>query len=101
MKNSSTRYIPYIILFSAVIFASFALFGNDSYSDLVLLRERLKAQSEHTSVLRSTVSDLRNQVHGFQDDNRFLERVARDDLGLVREDEILFVFEDEESELRQ
>jgi len=86
---------PYIVLFFAVIFALFALFGNDSYSELTQLRERLAAQTEYSSGLQKNVNELRRSISGLKRDDRHLETVARDELGLVRDDEIIFIFDDE------
>ena len=42
--------------------------------------------------LRRDVGQLRREVQGLRTDPAAIERIARDELGMVREDELLFQF---------
>jgi len=86
----------YIVLFFAVIFALFAMFGNDSYSNLSRLRDRHVAQTEYTAEIQNKVQQLQKKITGIQSDDRYLERYARDELGLAGDQELIFIFDDEQ-----
>ena len=90
MKPNTTL----IILGLAVVTALVSLLGDESYGNLVALRESLTRQAAKNEELGERVEDLRREIHGLQKDDRALEKAARNELGMARSDEIVFVFED-------
>ena len=55
-------------------------------ADLARLRQKVEAQRQENA-------RLREEAAGLREDPRAIERVARDELGWVREGEIVFQFE--------
>lgn len=84
---------PGIILFCALIAALFSLFGDDSYGRMRSLEKSLVAQQEKNGELHAHVSDLKREVYGLQHDDRILEKAARNELGMARPDEMVFIFD--------
>ncbi len=91
------RYTPYLIFSLAVLIAGIALFGNNSYRELQQLKESLLEQTEETSALKEKIVGLRKEVNGLQADDRMLEKTARNELALARDNELVFLFPDEPS----
>lgn len=90
MKANTT----FILLALALISAAVSLFGDESYRNLHSLRDNLGRQHEKNTELSKQVSSLRREVYGLQHDDRVLEKAARNELGMSRPDELIFVFGD-------
>lgn len=56
------------------------------------LRDELHEVVRHNERLREEVRQLDGQVQALRRDERAIERIARDELGMVRADEIVFQF---------
>ncbi len=56
------------------------------------LEHELADVTGENEMLRRSVSDLRGEVKRLRDDPAAVERIARDELGLVRKSEIVFQF---------
>lgn len=84
---------PGILLFCALVAALFSLFGDDSYGRMQSLERSLSAQQQKNEELRTHVSDLKRDVYGLQHDDRILEKAARNELGMARPDEMIFIFD--------
>lgn len=72
-----------------------ALFGEKGVVKIVQLRLQRDRILSDVSQLRNENKRLREEVRRLREDPRYLESVARRDLGLIKENEILFIFEDE------
>lgn len=84
---------PTLLVLLAVAIGTLTIVGDDSYSKYVSLQRSLAVQVDKNSELESRVSELRRKVTGLQSDPRELERAARDELGMARPDELIFVFD--------
>lgn len=56
------------------------------------LRAELQQVEQANERMRREVRDLQRSVQRLRDDPATLERIARDELGMLREDEIMFQF---------
>ena len=84
---------PGIILICALVAALFSLFGDDSYGRMQGLQRSLMAQQQKNSELRETVGNLKQEVYGLQHSDRVLEKAARNELGLAKQNEMVFIFD--------
>lgn len=87
------RFPPYLVLLGALAVAALALFGDDSISRLRSLRAGVDAQQRVNRELGAKVDSLDSEVRSLQRDPRALERAARNELGLARPDEAIFLFD--------
>lgn len=87
------EYAPLTVLVLALITVVFSVFGDDSMSRLHNLRASITAQEQENSVLRGKVSQLRGDVISLREDPRALEKAARNELGLSRPNEEIYIFE--------
>jgi len=84
---------PGIVLLCALVAALFSLFGDDSYGRMQSLEKSLSAQQQKNGQLNARVSELNREVYGLQHDDRILEKAARNELGMARPDEMIFIFD--------
>jgi len=91
------QWVPLILIGCALMTALFALFGDDSFSHLQAMRQSLTQQVQRNADLRDEVGALRREVLGLQSDPRALEKAARNELGMARPNEKIFIFEERQS----
>ncbi len=88
------RALPLGILATAVVAVPVMIFSSSGLNRLSSLRaERTRADQE-ISRLTQQISELRAEVKHIKSDPAAVERVARDELGLVRQTEVVFQFKD-------
>lgn len=86
-------FTPGVILALAVSILFFCFFGDGSYAKLLTLRQSLQVQRLDNAATAQHVQSLRRKIYGLQQDNRVLEKTARNELGMARADELIFFFE--------
>jgi len=91
-------FVPVVLLVLAAFAVLFTIFGGESYSQLVSSQRALAIQKESNAELRDKVDGLRHEVSGLQSSPRAIEKAARNELVLSRPNEMIFIFEDEQSE---
>lgn len=87
---------PIIIVIFAVFTVVFSFLGDSSYTRLSALKKSLVSEEEENRVLKARVVDLRRNVRALRDDDRELEKAARNELGLARPNEQIFIFDKKE-----
>ncbi len=86
------RYLPFLPLALALIGAPALLFRNDGFPRMRALKSDLEHTREENENLEREVRRLRAEVISLRDTPAAIERIARDELGFVRRDEIVFQF---------
>ena len=87
------RYLPLAILVVAAVGAPTLIFSSEGLPRLRSLeRERDQVQRENDEQRRQ-IAFLRGEVAHLKDKPAAVERLARDELGLVRKNEVVFQFE--------
>jgi len=86
-------YAPYLVLLGALFIGALSLFGDNNFSKLRKLETSLEQQKKSNTKWREEVTDLRHEVHGLQTDARAIEKAARNELGMARPNEKVFIFE--------
>jgi len=90
-----TKVFPSFLLLLAVTLVLLSVFGGSSYSRFAFLKENLSFARKKNAELSSQVEELGNKVYALKHDPRALEIAARNELGLARPNEMIFIFEDE------
>lgn len=88
-----SKWTPWVLLGSAILVTVFALFGDNSYAKLRMLRKTLAAQEGKNHELTVQVHDLNREVADLQAGGRALEKAVRNELGMARPNEEIFIFE--------
>jgi len=86
------RALPVAILVVAVVAVPVMMFSPAGLNRLTSLREERARTDTEISRLSQQISDLRAEVKRIKEDPAAVERVARDELGLVRQTEVVFQF---------
>ena len=69
-----------------------ALFGDQGVLQIVSLRKELTRLAERNRTLTERNSDLRREIELLKNDSWASERIAREQLGLIRADERVYRF---------
>jgi cell division protein FtsB len=76
----------------AVIAVPVLVFEPDGLPRLEALEKELEGVRTENAALRSDVARLRLEVKALREDPLAVERIARDELGMVRKSEVVFQF---------
>lgn len=92
----SGRLVFLITLVISSIALAFALFRPGGVLEVYQLSGRIEAAKEEIEALRGENARLREEIQALREDPRTLERIAREELGLVRPGEKVYEFIGEE-----
>lgn len=73
----------------------FALFGDRGVIHLFQLNHQKTLLLEEVATVEQQNDDLRTKINALRTDRSTIERIARTELGMVREDELVFQFASE------
>ena len=97
MSNSTEvlveRVLPLGILCLALVVVPFMIFSPRGLARLERLKQERGLADEEISKLSQEIRELRAEVRELDHNPAAVERVARDELGLVRQTEVVFQFE--------
>jgi cell division protein FtsB len=88
------RVLPLAVLLLAVLSVPIMIFSRDGLARLEHLEQEKLRSSEEVSRISAEIRELRTKVQQIQKDPAMVEAVARDELGLVRKTEVVFLFRD-------
>lgn len=86
------RLLPLLVLAVAVVSVPVMIFSPDGLARLRALEEEKRKADEEIARLSAQIQEYRVQVRRIKEDPAFVERAARDELGLVRQTEVVFQF---------
>ena len=86
------RILPIAILAMAVVGAPAMMLAPEGLPRLRSLSKELSHVRSENAELRQQIRHLRGRVQHLRDDPAAVERIARDELGLVRTSEVVFQF---------
>ncbi|HZU84784.1 MAG TPA: septum formation initiator family protein [Polyangiaceae bacterium] len=89
---SLERTLPIVMLSLALLTVPVLVLAPEGLPHLRALRKEVEGVKAENDELRRDVSRLRVEVRRLRDDPAAVERIARDELGLVRHNEIVFQF---------
>ena len=88
------RALPIAILAVAIVSVPVMVFSASGLDRLNALRHERRRADEEISRLSQQIRELRAEVKRIKEDPAAVEQVARDELGLVRQTEVVFQFKD-------
>jgi cell division protein FtsB len=86
------RILPIAMLVVALVGVPVLVFSPQGLPRLRGLEKELAGVDEENADLRREIEALRGKVARLRDDPGAVERIARDNLGLVRQTEVVFQF---------
>ena len=94
LGRSLAWMLPFGLLVLSIVSVPLAILDDAGLPRYRALRDEVAEIERVNERLRRDVRQLRAQVDGLRGDPATIERIARDELGMVRSDEILFQFSD-------
>jgi cell division protein FtsB len=88
------RLLQYGLAFVAIVLIVDALVGEKGFLDTLRARREYRRVEADLAQLRADNERLREDMRRLRDDPKRIEAVAREDLGLMREGEVLFIVHD-------
>jgi cell division protein FtsB len=91
--QTASWLLPFCLLVLAIVAVPLRILdeqGLPRYRALLHQRDEIRVENER---LRREVRDLERDVHALRTRPETIERIARDELGMVREGEIVFQFD--------
>jgi len=84
--------LPFALLVFAIIFVPLRILDAQGLPRYRALRSELREVELENSRMRHQLGDLSQRVERLRDDPQALERIARDELGMLRSGELVFQF---------
>jgi cell division protein FtsB len=72
----------------------FALFGDRGILHMLKLAGQQTTLTQKLADIEAQNEGLREEIKALRSDRRYIERIARTELGMVRDDELVFQFND-------
>ena len=92
VANFLERALPALILVVAAVGAPVMILSADGLPRLRSLERELAQVQRENNDQHRTIEQLRRNVQALKDNPDSVERIARDELGLVRRNEVVFQF---------
>lgn len=86
------RVLPVAILGLAVVAVPMLVFQNEGLPRMRALQKELAEVNHENADLKRDIGRLKAEVRDLRDNPTAVERIARDQLGLVRKSEVVFQF---------
>jgi cell division protein FtsB len=83
----------FLILISLLIFGILIFFGEKGIFHLFRLQKELARVKEKNFKLEEENQTLKEEVKRLKSDKRYIEEIARKELGMVKEGEIIYQFD--------
>ncbi len=84
--------LPFSVLIATIVLVPIKVFDAKGLPRYLALKSELVRAKEQTDKLKEEVRQLRVDMEALRSDPMAIERVARESLGYVRADEIVFQF---------
>jgi cell division protein FtsB len=86
--------LPLALLLFAIVFVPLRILDEQGLPRYRKLRTELEQTRQESARLRREVVSLEERVTRLRQDPAAIERLARDEIGMLRRDEIVFQFDD-------
>ncbi len=87
------RPILLLFLFLFLLFGFFTFFGDKGLFHLLKLKKEMERIKETNLKIEEENQKLREEIRRLKQDKRYIEEIARKELGMVKEGEILYQFD--------
>lgn len=92
VPSSSPRRVPLVPVVIVALLLALALFGDKGILRALQYNRQKQSLEEEVRKLEATSAELRREIEALRSDVRTLEGIARRDLGMVKEDELVYQF---------
>ncbi len=96
MKNKNYSGFKYIVVFMALVLVYFAYTIHDQLNHINTLEDTLEKKTEEVSHINAEIKKLEDEIED-SESLKFIERIARDEYGMVKPKEVIFKDKDKEN----
>ena len=93
MRFLNNTYSFLIILGCMLFILLYACFGERGLIRALVLKKELKEIESCNQNIRAESVALKDSIYRLKNDKRYIERIAREELGLVKTEELIYFFE--------
>ncbi|MDA8087563.1 MAG: septum formation initiator family protein [Nitrospiraceae bacterium] len=92
-EKKKRDYVFWTVIFLCILYLAVSLvFGDMGYLQLRTLRARSQALKARVAQLKQENDRVRDSIGRFQSDEFYQEKRAREELGLAKKNELIFIF---------
>lgn len=92
-SNTFTLFrLPWWSVGLIFVFLGLALFGERGVLQVLEASRHRNILQREILALEAKSADLKKEIHALRSDKRFIEDIARQELGMMGENEVMFVF---------
>ena len=88
------KITPYVFATAALVLLFFTVMGSNGLIHLFNLRNEVSRLQRSNDTLEEDIATLHGQIFSIENSSFDLEKKAREELGLSRKDEIVYIFSD-------
>lgn len=88
------RAVQYLLIFVTVVLVVDALVGDRGVLERLRARQQYRELNQAIEALKQQNASMRHDIGRLRDDPSAIESLAREDLGLIKPGEILFIIRD-------
>lgn len=92
------KYSWIIILIFAFTWLAFIFVGDHGLPKLFAINRELNTLEAKNRALETDITETKNKIYSLSSDDLTLERRAREELGLVKPGEVVYIFPDKSSQ---
>jgi len=92
--KKATSHILFIALVAFILLIT--VFGKNGLLQLIKLNKRVDSYEYKTESLKQDNEQLSEEISLLKNDLGYIEKIARTELGLVKANEIIYIFKDEQ-----
>jgi len=92
------RRILILMILSLLVLGGLTFLGEKGIFNLLRLRKEVARIKDRNLKLEEENQKLKEEVKRLQSDKRYIEEIARKELGMVKEGEIIYRFEDKKGD---
>lgn len=99
-KRDKARLLYWLVFALSLLLLGASVFGRDGMLAVIVNQRRISRLQAEILDLKEGNQDLRGQIRSLRSDLRSVERIAREDLGLVKPGEKVYEFIEEKKRSR-
>jgi cell division protein FtsB len=88
------RIVNALLIFSAVVLLVDALVGDTGFVQRIRARRQVQDAEVSLAILKRQNAETRDYIERLREDSSLIEAVAREEMGLIRPGELLFIIRD-------
>jgi cell division protein FtsB len=91
-KKKSRKRTKVIFFAAVAILLYFVFFGDNSIFNIIQSHRELQRVSAEVDRMHKTIDSLQKEIHRLRTDTAYIEKIAREKLGMAKKDETIYKF---------